>query len=310
MWFLCVEQDQLVFFNMVKARSTWDFNSDDNIQIQSTGTRTWYWMRRVKRRVHFEIERSRGCGAQAIHWQGAVNSGRCLPQTHTLRRVARPEDSRSQTTVLRNQQWCLIQLQNVVWGQTQEGIPQSAPIFKGLKGRAKGSRLQDVPDSLVFRTQSQRGPRTCSEKVSCESHVAKDQRGGVAILKTEVWKHMHIFILNISSNMSRQRVARNMVLSQKKSSRRRIGVTTNSPAKGRVEVVQLNCYFKTINWKYLFLTVPDWSLKRVTIGVLYIFCMSLQSWSVFVCCIKLCDTLISHKLYLTVQLVVVWTIML
>jgi len=37
------------------------------------------------------------------------------------------------------------------------------------------------------------------------------------------------------------------------SSRRRMGVTLNSPTKGRVEVVQLNCCDTTINWKYPFL---------------------------------------------------------
>jgi len=38
------------------------------------------------------------------------------------------------------------------------------------------------------------------------------------------------------------------------SSHRRIGVTTNSPTKGPVQFVQLNCCYKPINWKYTFLT--------------------------------------------------------
>jgi len=45
------------------------------------------------------------------------------------------------------------------------------------------------------------------------------------------------------------------------SSRRRMGVTLNSPTKGRVEVVQLNFCDTTINWKYPFLTGPEWGFE-------------------------------------------------
>jgi len=48
------------------------------IQIQSTGTRAWYRMRRVKRRVHFEIERSNVWGAPQFKWQS-------LPAASTLK---------------------------------------------------------------------------------------------------------------------------------------------------------------------------------------------------------------------------------
>jgi len=61
-------------------------------------------------------------------------------------------------------------------------------------GRAQGSRLQVVPDLLVVQTESQRGPCICSEKVSGERYVTKDQRGGGIPLKTELWKHTHKFI--------------------------------------------------------------------------------------------------------------------
>jgi len=44
-------------------------------------------------------------------------------------------------------------------------------------------------------------------------------------------------------------------------SRRRLGVTTNSPTKSRVEVVQLNYCYTTINWKYAFLTGPERRFK-------------------------------------------------
>jgi len=96
-------------------------------QVQCTGTRTWYGMRRVERREHFEIERSSGFSAPAI--QVANKRGRCHPQRKSLRRVAQTEKSRSPATVLGNQQWCLHWLKNVVWGPTRQGMFRSAPMW-------------------------------------------------------------------------------------------------------------------------------------------------------------------------------------
>jgi len=47
----------------------------------------------------------------------------------------------------------------------------------------------------------------------------------------------------------------------RKSNHRRIGVPANSLSKGRVEVVQLNCCYTTIDWKYPFLTGPERKLQ-------------------------------------------------
>ena len=93
-----------------------------------------------------------------------------------------------------------------------------------------------------------------SEKVSGESHVTKDQRGGVSHLKTEVWKHTHIFICTyISTYAPRRWVARSRVLSKKVKSQQDRRIFTNFSPNGRVEVVPLNCCYKTIKWLYPFL---------------------------------------------------------
>jgi len=52
-----------------------------------------------------------------------------------------------------------------------------------------------------------------------------------------------------------------VVLTQSNSQKARIGVTTNSSTKGQVKVVHLNCYYKSINWKYPFLNGPERGLQ-------------------------------------------------
>jgi len=219
-------------------------------------------MRRVERRVHFETERSSGWGAPAI--QVAVPTGSCRPLRQTLRRVACPEESRSQTTVLGNQQWCLLQIQNVVWGRTQEGMFQSAPcknLVPSLKRTCEGVEATDRPGLADIPRKAQRGSCTYSEKESGERYVTKDQRGVPTILETEVWKHTHTFILHSfhPTRMASEWYA--LGYDPRKSSHRRIAVTTNSLTKGRVEVEQLNCYCKPINRKNPFLTGPERGLQ-------------------------------------------------
>jgi len=123
----CLWQDQLVFFNLVKAVDAWDWDSDKTLQVHSTGRRTWWGMRRVERREQFEIERNSGCSARAI--QVANNRGRWLPQIQIFWSVARAEESRSQATVLGIQQWRLHCLQNMVRGPPQHGMFRSALMW-------------------------------------------------------------------------------------------------------------------------------------------------------------------------------------
>ena len=70
------------------------------------------------------------------------------------------------------------------------------------------------------------------------------------------------------------------------SSRRRMGVTINSPTKGRVEVVQLNCCDTTINWKYPFLTGPEGGSNLILVNEYT--CPSRIKWYVYV--VKNCAT--------------------
>ena len=125
----------------------------------------------MERREHFEIESSSSFSAPAI--QVALNRGRCHPQRKTLRRVARPEDSHSQATVLGNPQ--VIPTTTSKRGMRANttrhvlecvNVKTSAKLKKGVRrGRDGTSSL------LVFRTMSQRGPCIYPEKVSGESHV-------------------------------------------------------------------------------------------------------------------------------------------
>jgi len=70
-------------------------------------------------------------------------------------------------------------------------------------------------------------------------------------------KHTHTFILHTFYPARPASGCHAVRFCPRTSSRRRIGVTLNSPTKGRVEMVQLNCCDTTINWKYPFLTGPE-----------------------------------------------------
>jgi len=81
--------------------------------------------------------------------------------------------------------------------------------------------------------------------------------GEVTPLKTEVWKHTHTYTSHAFYSTRSASGCHAVRLCPGTSSRRRMGVTLNSPTKGRVEVVQLKCCDTRINWKYPFLTGPE-----------------------------------------------------
>jgi len=91
------------------------------------------------------------------------------------------------------------------------------------------------------------------------SRVAREWGGlgGVTPLKTEVWKHTHTFIRHAFYPTCPASGCHAVRFCPRTSNRRRMGVTSNSPTKGRVEVVQLNCCYTTINWKYPVLSGPE-----------------------------------------------------
>jgi len=170
------------------------------------------------------------------------------------------------------------------------------------KGWVKGSRLQVVPGSLTFRTQFRRGPCTCSEKLYDESHFTKDQRGEVTILKTEVWKHMHTFKLHTfyPTRLASEWYA--VWYCPRKPTHRKIRVTTNSLTKGRVEVVQLNCYHKTIIGNtHSWLVLKESSNPIIVYNDIYV----LQEWKFILKLYQIVwhTILMSFKLYLMVCVV-------
>jgi len=192
MRFLCVWQDQM-------SSSTWwrllpfGLWVWRQILIQRTATRTWCWMRRGERRVHFKFEKSSGCGAPAI--QVAVHSSSCHPQRQTLRRVAtpRPLALRPMHSEISSDTYFIFKTS---W---RANMKISAKFEKGVR-RGRDYRLSRI------RWHSEHSPNVgrvlvLGQCVVIKSYVTKDQRGGATILKTELWKHTHTFILHILDPM-------------------------------------------------------------------------------------------------------------
>ena len=123
-------------------------------------------------------------------------------------------------------------------------VKTNAKLEKGVRRGWNGT--SSFP---VFRTHSQRGPCIYSEKVSDESQVTQEQMERVTPLKTEVWKHTHTCILHTFYPTRPASGCHAVRFCPRTSSHRRMWVTSNSPTKGRVEVIQLNCCYTTINWK-------------------------------------------------------------
>jgi len=133
---------------------------------------------------------------------------------------------------------------------TTRHVSECADVKTGAKLETGVCGGRDGTSSLpVFRTPSQCGPCTYSEKVSGESLVTQEQMEVVTPLKTEVWKHAHTFILPTFYPTRPASGCHAVRFCPRLSSRQRMGVTLNSPTKGQVEVVQLNCCDMTINCK-------------------------------------------------------------
>jgi len=234
------------------------------LQDQSTGTQTWYGMQRVERRVQFEIERSSGLGAPAI--QVAVNRGRCHPQRKTPRRVARPEDSRSQATVLGNQQWCLHRLQNVAWVPAQQGMFRSALMWKlvlSLKRACVGVETSCRPCQYSEHSHNV-GRVYILRKCLVRAMSPKKMGGGHTSENRGVETYAYIHTTYIVPNASCQRVSRSMVLSQNVKSQKD-GSDHQLPYKessrgGTIELL--------LHDNKLEITIPDWSWHRVAIRLM------------------------------------------
>jgi len=139
---------------------------------------------------------------------------------------------------------------NTEWHVSEcANMKTSAKLEKGMR------RGWDVTSSLlVFRTPFQRGPCIYSENVPGDQEI-----GRVTPLKTEVWKHRHKFILH-TFYLSRPASGCHAVrpgFCLRTSGHRRMGVILNSPTKGRVKVVQLNCCYTTTHWTHPFLAGPE-----------------------------------------------------
>jgi len=115
-------------------------------------------------------------------------------------------------------------------------------------------------NSLTFQTQFQYGPCAYPEKVFVRCMSLKTREGS-----PQFWKHRYTNIrIQPYYIFQPTRLARECYAvghGPNKSTRRRIGVTTKSPTKGAVEVVQLKYYYHPINWKYPFLTGPEKEIK-------------------------------------------------
>jgi len=175
-----------------------------------------------------------------ITWTVHFAKGRCLPQIQILWSVARTEESRSQATVLGNQQWRLHCLQNVVWGPPQHGMFRSAPMWNGVprlkmacarvetarrpcryfEHRPNMNRVSIVRKCLV-RVMSPKSigdhPWSSfwfSNKQYYLSHPrAPSDGGGHTSENRGVETYAYIHITYILLNASRQRVSRSTILS-------------------------------------------------------------------------------------------------
>jgi len=168
--------------------------------------------------------------------RGILLSGHCTGKSAVTPTLPSKRGLRATTTPWRNVSECA-------------DVKCSYKIEKGVR------RGWDGTSSLpVFRTSSQRGPFKYSEKEPCHPR----EMGEVKPLRTEVWRRTHTFT---SHTLYPTRAASGCHVVR--FCCRRMGATLNSPTKGRVEVVQLNCSScdTTINWRYPFLTGPERGFK-------------------------------------------------
>ena len=114
-----------------------------------------------------------GGGFSAPAIQVEINRGRCHPQRKPVRRVARPEDSRAQATVLGNQSTLASRANTARHVSECADVKTCAELGKGVH------RGRDCMSSLpVFRTQSQRGLCIYTYRVSSESPRMRGVGGG------------------------------------------------------------------------------------------------------------------------------------
>jgi len=203
--------------------------------------------------VQFEIETRSGFGAPAI--QVAVNRGRCHPQRKPPSQSGSPRGlslsghctGKSAVMPAPASKRCMnASTARHVWDCAD--VKTSAKFEKGVR-RGILNTLTTWAVYCKYSEHSHNMGRVFIFKKCLVRAMSPKKMGGVTPLKIEVWKHTHTFILHTlypTRPASRCHAVR---FCPRTSSRRRIGVTTNSPTKNRVEVVQLNSCYTTINWK-------------------------------------------------------------
>ena len=171
------------------------------------------------------------------------NRGRCHPQRKPFAEWLGPRN-----LALRPLYWEISSDAYIGFKMWRQGMFQSAPMSKlvpGLKRACAGVETARRPCRY-----SEHRPnvgrvyilRKCQVRAMSPKKMER-----VTPLKTKVWKHMHIFILHTFYPTRPASTCHAVQFCPRTSSRRRMEVTTNSPAKERVEVVQLNCCYMTIN---------------------------------------------------------------